>query len=153
MPIDSSDPSPRKPGAGGLQNFVSVNSPYSDKTRSSRDAIKVELAGKLSFNDHSVFKRLGVDRLSATLVEACVASFQHNANIQNAKAALEKLVVDASRKSEAELEAEGDNEDVTRGSKGKISKVREKKMYGPLVSLLQHEDCDSESLTAYRVQF
>lgn len=70
MPIDLSDPSPRKPGIGGLQNFVSVNSPYSDKTRSSREAIKVELDGKLRFDDPSVFERLGIDRLSANFVDA-----------------------------------------------------------------------------------
>src|ERR1700737_4544838 len=85
MPIDPSDPSPRKPGVGGLQNFVSVNSPYSDKTRSSREAIKVELDGKLRFDDPSVFKRLGIDRLSANFVDAYVASFQQDASAQVAK--------------------------------------------------------------------
>jgi hypothetical protein len=146
----SIDPSPRKPGAGGLQNFISVNSPYSDKTRSSRGAIKAELSGKLRFDDHSVFERLNIGRLSATLVEACVASFQYDTIIQIAKTELDKLLADASQKSEVELETEGVS---TTESKGKISKVRERKMYSSLVCLLHHRDRDSKSLIACRVQF
>jgi hypothetical protein len=92
-------------------------------------------------------------RLSATLVDACVASFQRNASIQNAKTELDKLVANTSQKSEAELEAEGDNEYVTRKSKGKLSKVRERKMYGPLVCSLHLGSRDFESLVACRVQF
>ena len=140
MPIDLSDPSPRKPGIGGLQNFVSANSLYSDKTRSSREAIKAELAGKLYFDDSSVFKRLGMDHLSATFVDACVASFQQNASVQDARTKLDKLVANSSQKSEAELEAEGNDEGVTTKSKTRPSKVREKQMYSPLVRSFQLGD-------------
>ena len=152
MSIDSSNPSPRKPSAGGLQNFVSLNS-HSDNTRSSRDAIKVELAGKLNFGDHHVFQRLGVDQLSTTFVDACVASMQQNPSVQDAKTMLNNIVANASGKPEAELEAEGDNEDIATKPQTKASKARERKMYGPLVRSLPLGDRDLGSLTTCRVLF
>ena len=85
----SSTISPRK-SRSGLQNFVSVNAPNSD-LRSSRDAIKDELVGKLQFDVSSVFDCLGVDEVPERLVEACVASLSRDVEVQKAKARLMEL--------------------------------------------------------------
>jgi hypothetical protein len=136
-----------------LQNFVSVNSTYSDNTRSSRDTIKAELAGKLNFGDHNVFQRLGVDRLSATFVDACAAALQQDPSVQDAKTKLGAIVANASRSSEAELEPEGDDEDIKMKPQPKPSKARERQMYNPLVRLLPLGGRACESLTTCSVLF
>lgn len=87
------------------QNVVSEDSLGSDP-RSSREAINIELAGKLGFDDHRVFQRLGVDQPPATLVDACAESLLHDPNIQHARGELKAVIASAPWKSDLELEEE-----------------------------------------------
>ena len=126
-----SGPSPRKVGVGMLQNFMSLESPDSD-ARSSRIALKDELAGKLVFDDPGVFKRLALERVSPQFVANCVQSFTTNQNLLDARRELDKITAAAIGKPVEELEADDDVHDFF-GIRKVKKKVEEKKMYKPLV--------------------
>ncbi|KAJ3538600.1 hypothetical protein NM688_g6494 [Phlebia brevispora] len=60
------------------QNMTSNPSAGSDARADSRAAIKVELAGRLRFNDRSVLQRLGIDRITDKFVADCFSNFMNN---------------------------------------------------------------------------
>jgi hypothetical protein len=114
-----------------FQNYMLLNSPESG-ARSSRLAIKDELAGKLVFDDPRVFNRLGINQIPPQLVENCTLSFQTDLNLVAARRELEAIVASAIGKPIEFLEAEDDVHD-SYGSTRVKNKVEEKKMYSPLV--------------------
>jgi hypothetical protein len=118
---------PRKSGVGPLQNFVSLDAPESN-VRSSRDAIKGELANKLIFDDPRVFDRyLGIVEVPSPLVDACADNFE--AANHHAIGQLQMIIGAANPRSLDDLEAlERDDEGVQR----KV-KREERKMYPHLV--------------------
>ncbi|KAH9943551.1 hypothetical protein B0H21DRAFT_491393 [Amylocystis lapponica] len=136
--------SPSSSQTNSDETYVFGGSPYSYLT-SSRDPIKAELAGKLSFNDHRIFHRLGTDVVPDDLVDA---SMRVNAETSKARAVLAELLASASKKSEWQLEAElkqleaefdpeiglGCSADAREpGPEEKTkAKLREKEMYHPL---------------------
>lgn len=115
-----------------FQNYMSLNSPESG-VRSSRLAIKDELAGKLVFDDPRVFNRLGVNQIPTQMIENCSLAFQNDPNLTAARQELEAIVTSAVAKPIEVLEAEDDVHDSYGTTKVK-KKVEEKKMYSPLVS-------------------
>ncbi|KAH9942889.1 hypothetical protein B0H21DRAFT_823829 [Amylocystis lapponica] len=135
------------------------NSPYSSLT-SSRNTIKAKLDGKLSFNDHCVFHRLGTDIVPDALVDACAISLAENSETSKARNTLTELLENASKKSERQLEAEldpesGDPADARDpGSEKKKSKSREKAMYHPLHTIFSFiESFDSTCSRSYDRQW
>jgi len=103
----------------------------------SRDTIKVDLVGKIVYNDLAVFRRLRVERVSTDLVMACAASF--NAENKEEIKLLKELVERASMKTPEALELEEINDmanDLSKEEKsGNHGSAEEKKMYDPLVHL------------------
>jgi len=124
--------SPRKPGAGGAQNFVTSASPWAD-TKSARGAIRDELLGKQEFNKETVFQRLGLSLLSNTLVESCQRAMLVDEGTKGAMLELQSLVGKAEGHREDELDGESE-EEIRPGEKPpKDTKRREKRMYPHLV--------------------
>ena len=114
-----------------LQNFMSLECPDSD-ARSSRIALKDELASKLVFDDPGVFERLALDRVSPQFVANCAKSFTTNQDLFDARRELDKITAAAISKPVEELEADDDVRD-SFGIREVKKKVEEKKMYKPLV--------------------
>lgn len=109
-----------------IQNYISLNSPDSC-ARSSRQAIRTELAGKLVYDNPQVFQRMGLDRVPPDFVDSCTRTF--NQSLGYAKAKLLEITNAAAGKSEYILDAEDDDPN----QEGK--KAEEKKMYPHLVCL------------------
>lgn len=122
--------SPRKPGVGLLNNHAPHPTPYSD-SRTSREAIKRELDGRLGFNDHNVFRRLGVNETSTDLANACVKALKGDAEVLKALQLLNDVVHAASKTPTIELEKEV--EEVSEGGPTSKSRKREREMYQPIV--------------------
>ncbi|KAF7986652.1 hypothetical protein HWV62_26484 [Athelia sp. TMB] len=136
--------SPRQRGVGSLSNFM-PHSRYSN-LETNRAAIKEELTGRMFFNDNSVFHRLGIDELSADLVDACTASIGADPEFQNARKELGILSAQASKKSVQALDEErlkqdeeGDDEGTEKGNSSDPARPtkREQEMYGPLSVLFE----------------
>ena len=117
-----------------LQNFMSLESPDSD-ARSSRIALKDELASKLVFDDPGAFERLALDRVSPQFVANCAKSFTTNQDLFDARRELDKITAAAISKPVEELEADDDVHNSFRIREVKKN-VEEKKMYKPLVRYL-----------------
>ncbi|KAJ3550719.1 hypothetical protein NM688_g5011 [Phlebia brevispora] len=92
LPARRAVTSHRKLTVTSERNMIST----SDQFRmSSRDAIKDELAGRLHFNDESVLTRLGIDRISADLVEACYFGLMNDSTHSARFSELRDTVIDA----------------------------------------------------------
>ena len=108
---------------------------------SSFRAIDVDLAGKIVYDDPSVFRRQCVNELDDNLVATCESTlkFLYASDIS----LLKDLAEQALRKSPDALEVEevGDKRsDNSREEKsGNHGSVEEKKMYDPLVHNILHE--------------
>ncbi|KAF8147890.1 hypothetical protein B0H34DRAFT_834054 [Crassisporium funariophilum] len=115
MSATMASPSPRNRGVGLLQNFMSLDSPNS-VARSSRIALKDELAGKLVFDD--------------------ARAFATDQDLLNARRELDKITAAAIGNPIEEMEAD----DEIHESFGirTVNKREEKKMYKPLSSIFQH---------------
>lgn len=128
----SEEPSPRRiTGVGPTQNLMAVGTPYSD-TRSSRSAIKTELAGKLHFDDPRVFSRLGLEEVPTTFVTLCLKTF--NSANEDAIAQLQRLSNAADGKTMEQLEPLFPLEDQD-GEDNPRKKREEVKMYPHLVRI------------------
>ncbi|KAG5650556.1 hypothetical protein H0H81_011827 [Sphagnurus paluster] len=104
---------------------------------SDRAAIKIDLVGKIVYDDPAVFRRLRIDGVSDGFTVTCSASLKAE-NAQDI-GLLKDVVANASKKSpevlEAEEEADKGAEPVTTREKrsGNRGCAEEKKMYDPLV--------------------
>ena len=108
---------------------------------SSHEAIKVDLASKIVYDDPSVFRRLRVDKVDDDLVATCASALKFL--YANDISLLKELAEQASRKSPDALEVEevGDKRsDNNREEKsGNHGSVEEKKMYDPIVRDILHD--------------
>lgn len=102
----------RKLGVGSSQNQAFR---MERSVETSRDALKGELSRKITSDDPSVLRRLRLDEVPDSFVEACASRF-YDSNV----AAIEKLM---------DLEREG-----TKKSAGEKPSKKETAMYAPLVS-------------------
>ena len=123
-----------------LSNNCIILSHYLDVS-TDRAAIKDELAGRMVFDNDSVFLRLGIHKLSADLADACTASMKADPEFQKAREELERLLAHASRKSGQALDDETFMQDEEGGSSSNPTKPtkRERAMYGLLVSAMAVE--------------
>ncbi|KAF7986655.1 hypothetical protein HWV62_26490 [Athelia sp. TMB] len=132
---------PRQREVGFLSNYI-PRSHYLD-VNTYRAAIEDEHAGCMVFYDDSVFLRLGIDKLSADLIDACIASVKADPEFQKAREDLEQSFAQASRKSGEALnpneqrrvqEKEDDKEERGDGPSSDPAKPTEREwaMYGPL---------------------
>jgi len=123
--------SPRLMGTGTLNHLFKSN------TNSSRDAIKADLAGKILYDDPTVFARLRVDEHATCFVTNCAESLK--ADFADEIALLKELVETASKRlpdkleQEEKVDAMTDRDTETRS--GNHGSVEEKKMYLPLVRI------------------
>ncbi|KAF8579186.1 hypothetical protein K439DRAFT_413543 [Ramaria rubella] len=74
------------------EKLISIHSPGA-KPGSSHEAIKTELDGKLIFDDERVFRRLGIDCIQNTFIDACLASLNNDGGIQRSKQLLDSLLL------------------------------------------------------------
>lgn len=112
---------------------------------SNRQALKEELAGNIVFDDHSVFRRLGIEELSVGLVSACVTAMESDPAVQNARQHLEEDVADAENMTTMELREEEEEEDreeddgrwgASLSQKVRRPTWREQSMCEPMVSVI-----------------
>ncbi|KAF8971192.1 hypothetical protein BDZ97DRAFT_1914201 [Flammula alnicola] len=128
------DNTPRHMQSNVLNNLVESN------VGSSRNAIKVDLVGKIVYDDPAVFRRLRVDEVDNNFVTTCAKSFKP-ANAEDINL-LKALTKQASKKTPELLELEETNDKASDPNKeersGNHGSAEEKKMYDPLVRLFNH---------------
>lgn len=133
--------SPHKAGVGALTNHAQPLGSLTTNVTSNRHALKDELTGHIVFDDHSVFRRLGIEELPAGLVDACIAALENDPAVQNARQELEKVVTDAKKMTAKELAEERNIEKeglggTVAGQKVRKPSRREQSMYKPMVSTI-----------------
>ena len=130
----------------GFPSSYAIKCPESSRriqcrVQSSCEAINVDLAGKIVYDDSSVFRRLRVNEVDDDLVATCESTlnFLYESDIS----LLRELAEQASRKSPNALEVEevGDKRSDNNGEEksGNHGSVEEKKMYDPLVRNILHD--------------
>lgn len=124
-------PSPRRRGTGLLNQSEHMIS------SSSRAAIKIDLKEKIEYDDTNVFKRMRLDSIDNGLVQKCTVAMLKTQKEDVNK--LQKLITDASGKSEEQLDLDSKlarDEANKTGSRDRKT-ADEKQMYAPLVCVVQ----------------
>ncbi|KAF8174887.1 hypothetical protein BJ912DRAFT_989456 [Pholiota molesta] len=135
----SSNTSPRRLKGTATMNYLSES-----KVASSRDAVKADLVGKITYDDDSekptVFNRLGVKHVDEKFVSACATSLTEEK--KEYIATLKEVAENAFGTRLEDLEAEevvDKANDKDKGEKsGNHGSAEEKRMYNPLLELFAH---------------
>jgi len=126
-----------------------LNHPIESNVGSSREAIKVDLASKIVYDDPSVFRRLRVHGVDDDVVAKCASTlnFLYVSDISLIK----ELAEQALKKSHDTLGVEETSDKRSNNNKeeksGNQESVEEKRMYDPLVCDALHDLYRSFSLT------